>query len=79
LQLSAAIWRLLFWPLSRKIDHDLLFCPETELVLPDIQGMVAQVLRETEPNVPAGHHETWIIDIISREVLVFIIQRRPIR
>jgi hypothetical protein len=68
---------LIFARLYRKIDHDLLFCSESALVMPDIRATVATLLKEMTPDMSPGELDSWIVDIVSREARDYILKRKP--
>jgi hypothetical protein len=63
---------VIFARLRRAIDEDLLFSDQAELVMPEITAMSAKVLRELSPNAPATRLDSWMVEIVSREVYAYI-------
>jgi hypothetical protein len=68
---------VIFARLLRTIDHDLLFCEDSALVMPDIRTAVADVLNALTPGMGSGKLDAWMVDIVSREVRNYILKRRP--
>jgi hypothetical protein len=64
----------IFEQLYRQIDHDLLFSTDPILVMPDIKEAAGNILRAINAGI---HTPSWMIDIISNEVLAYIQAQRP--
>jgi hypothetical protein len=69
---------LIFRQLYRTVDHDLLFSSQTDLVMPDIKRVTNQFLQETKSETQSNQHFSWMVDIISREVRIFILGKRDV-
>jgi len=63
---------IIFVQLRTRIDHDLLFTTETELVLPKIREVTREVLLNSSRS-----DSEWMIDTISQQVVRFISYCRP--
>jgi hypothetical protein len=69
---------IVFGRLYRRIDHDLLFTTEFDLVLPKIREVCHEVLYETSPKLPRDDRtSSWMVNIMTREAWVYICSRRP--
>jgi hypothetical protein len=69
---------IVFLQLRRTIDRDLLFTVETDLVMPDIKRATSKMLGEMSPTMQPLPPTAWTVDIISREIRVFILSQRVI-
>jgi len=67
---------VIFLQLRRTIDRDLLFTTETDLVMPEIKRATFKLLGEITPENPGLHQSSWTVDVISREVRIFILGKR---
>jgi len=72
LELGRKLAPIIFVQLRTRIDHDLLFTTETELVLPKIQEVTREVLLKSSPS-----KSEWMVDTISQQVVSFISFCRP--
>ena len=67
----------IFERLLREIDHDLLFTPLHDLVLPKIKAATLQALCECEPQTTKENISPWLVDVVSREVQLHLAEHRP--
>ncbi len=69
---------VIFLQLRRMIDRDLLFTTETDLVMPEIKRATAKMLDEFSPENPRINQSSWTVDVISREVRIYILGKRMV-
>jgi hypothetical protein len=71
-ELGLKLAPIIFFQLRPRIDRDLLFTTETELVLPKIREVTREVLLNSSRS-----KSEWMVDTISQQVVSFISYCRP--